>query len=153
MDEDLLQIVNSALTRVYREHDYLIQNRVSERSIVFWFGIYFHELVAETRFETFDIDVEYNRNFQDSKRTPNFEHGTFPDFILHRRGSNDHNILIIEFKPWWNTGTDDDITKLCDFTRPNGGYNYTIGLSILLDRTEPVITRVMRGEVFGGRHE
>lgn len=36
----------------------------------------------------------------------------YPDFILHKRGSNDFNILIIEFKTWWNPQNDEDIEKL-----------------------------------------
>lgn len=145
--DDIMEIVWLALCRVYDEQIYLINNRVSERSIVFWFGIYFHELMQGTEFESLDIDVEYNRNFQDAKRTENFERGTFPDFILHERGSNENNILIIEFKPWWNAGTDDDIIKLGDFTATLSGYNYDIGLSILLGQESPTCIVVEDGEV------
>ncbi|MCF6268640.1 MAG: hypothetical protein L3J41_02920 [Melioribacteraceae bacterium] len=108
MDE-ILDMVKAALARIYDAHIYLIENRVSERSIVFWFGVYLRELLKETEFETLDLDLEYNRNFQRAKRTRNFPRGTYPDFILHRRGSNDENLLIIEFKPWWNQTTDDDL--------------------------------------------
>lgn len=147
MDKEILQVVKSALARVYEKHFYLIENRVSERSIAFWFGVYFYELLKGTKFENLDIDMEYNRNFQGTKRTRNFRRGTFPDFILHERGSNENNILIIEFKPWWNKRTDNDIVKLCDFTRPDGDYRYNIGLSITFGKVSPTCRVVTKGKV------
>ena len=80
---NLLGIVWDALNKVYDEHMYLIENRVSERSIVFWFGIYFYELIKETSFSEYDLDVEYNRNLREAKKTRHFKHGTYPDLILH----------------------------------------------------------------------
>ncbi len=146
---DILEIVISVLDRVYADHSYLIQNRVSERSIVFWFGIYFYELIQGTKYSEYDMDVEYNRNFQEVKRTENYPRGTFPDLILHKRGSNDSNIIIIEFKPWWNPGTGDDLKKLQDFTNHDGEYKYGLGLSILIDHETPNGKIVENGEVVG----
>lgn len=148
MDE-IVQLVVSALKRVYADHSYLIQNQVSERSIVFWFGLYFYETIQGTEYSAYDLDVEYNRNLQEVKRTENYPRGTFPDLILHKRGSNDSNILIIEFKPWWNPGTDDDLIKLQDFTNPDSSYKYDLGLSILIDRETPRGLILQNGEVVG----
>jgi len=146
MDE-IIQLVISALERVYANHSYLIQNRVSERSIVFWFGIYFYEIIHGSEYSEFDLDTEYNRNMRAVKRTRRFPHGTYPDLILHKRGSNDSNILIIEFKPWWHPGTDDDLIKLQDFTHPDGDYKYDLGLSIVIGRDTPQGKIIQNGEV------
>lgn len=146
---DIVGMVVSVLDRVYADHNYLIENKVSERSIVFWFGIYIYEVIQGTRYSEYDLDVEYNRNLLEVKRTENFPHGTYPDLILHKRGNNDSNILIIEFKPWWNPGTDDDLIKLQDFTNPDNGYKYDLGLSILLGREKPQAKIIKNGEVIG----
>ena len=37
-----------------------------------------------------------------TKKLPSFPNGTFPDEILYKRGSNDNNILVMEFKTYWN---------------------------------------------------
>jgi hypothetical protein len=133
----LLNIVVSALSRVYKDHSYLIENRVSERSIVFWFGIYVYDLKKDTFLKDFDLDIEYNRNKVDQKRTQNFPNGSFPDLILHKRGTNDSNLLIIEFKTWWNENNSNDLIKLQDFTSAKGKYKFKIGLSILIDKEKP----------------
>ncbi|TFH30171.1 MAG: hypothetical protein E4G98_02560 [Promethearchaeota archaeon] len=146
---EILGIVKFALSKVYDNHIYLIENKVSERSIVFWFGIYFFEIIKETEYSEFNLDVEYNRNQKGPKRTKNNPHGTYPDLILHNRGRNDNNILAIEFKPWWNPGTEDDLIKLQDFTNPDGEYKYEIGLSILIGRETPSGKIVKNGEVTG----
>ena len=146
---DILEIVVSVLDRVYANHSYLIQNQVSERSIVFWFGIYFYEAIQGTKYSEYNLDVEYNRNLQEVKRTENYPRGTYPDLILHKRGCNDSNILIIEFKPWWNHEIDDDLVKLQDFTNPDGEYKYNLGLSILIDSETPRGLILQNGEVVG----
>lgn len=146
---EILEMVTNALTRVYEEQFYLIVNRVSERSIVFWFGVYFYDLLQGTEFENLNLDVEYNRNLLGVKRTRHFRRGTYPDLILHERGSNESNILIVEFKPWWDTDIDEDIVKLQDFTNPDGEYKYDIGLSILLGQESPTCIIVKNSEVTG----
>ena len=73
--DKIVKLVVSALERVYADHHYLIENRVSERSIVFWFGISLYELLNGTEFENLDLDVEYNRNLLGVKRTQHFEQG------------------------------------------------------------------------------
>src|SRR5665648_1176982 len=100
---ELFKLVKKALERVYKHHEYLIKNQVHERSIVFWFGVYLHELLQheEKEYAEFNLDFEYNKNYSNPKRTVNFPDGTYPDIILHKRGSNEHNLLIVEFKIWW----------------------------------------------------
>lgn len=141
--------IDNALNILYENDHYLIRNKVHERSIVFWFSLYLHQTLALTDFVALNLDIEYNKNHSDPKNTVNFPNGTYPDMILHRRGCNDENVLMIEFKTWWKNNTADDIRKLKDFTEQNGKYNYGLGYSIVFtkDRGRVQKTLVMNGEV------
>ena len=113
-----------------------------KRSIIFWFGVYFYKLLKNSEFKDYDLDFEYNRNFDDVKRTKHFVHGTFPDIILHKRGSKNNNLLIIEFKTSLNNKEENesrDIMKLRDFINPNGKYRYKQALFVILERDKASI--------------
>lgn len=112
--EELTGAINSCLDKLYENDSYLIlnyskdePNHVSERSIVFRFGIYFEEFVRE-KLPSYNLDSEYNRNKADKKFLPSWKSGCYPDIIIHKRGSNDDNFLVIEFKTWWNSEQSDD---------------------------------------------
>jgi len=146
---ELLELVNDALGTLYANDLYLIENQVHERSIVFRFCYYLQPLLQGNGYTHYNLDVEYNKNHLDIKRTTNFLHGTYPDVILHQRGSNQHNLLLIEFKPWWDPDTQRDIRKIKDFTNPNDQYRYALGISVLFgrDRRNVDLTLIQNGEV------
>lgn len=132
--------IASALERVYSQDFSLIERRAHERSIAFRFGLYFSEIIELTSFgadEDLTIDVEYNRNLRNAKNMQGFRarQGVFPDVILHHRGFNDKNVVIIEFKGYWSgNGRDDE--KLRGFTHQElNDYHYGLGLFIRLRRT------------------
>ena len=144
-------LVEQALQKLYEQDSYLIVNHprgnsqdyhVSERGIVFRFGIYLQELIATTPFCEFNLDVEYNRNMYEKKMLPSYANGTFPDLILHKRGRNDGNILILEFKTWWNSDTTDDLKKITQFMDINGIYQYRLGACIVLGKEKYTINWV-----------
>ena len=149
LSKNLIELVEKALDKVYQEQKYLIENRVHERSIVFWFGIYFYELLKNSEFKDYDLDFEYNRNFDDVKRTKHSVNGIYPDIILHKRGSNKHNLLAIEFKTWWSDRDkfNKDIEKLQDLINSNGKYRYKHTLFVILEKDKPSI------EYIGGNNE
>ena len=146
---ELFKLVDNALEKVYKHHEYLIKNQVHERSIVFWFGVYLHELLQHKgkKYAEYNLDFEYNKDHSNPKRTKNFQKGTYPDILLHKRGSNEHNLFIIEFKPWWRSDNSRDLRKLRDFTRLDGNYKYKYGLSIILRKDEATITVLQKGEI------
>ena len=142
-------LVNKALCDLYKKDYHLIkyfphncdeEMHVSERGIVFRFGIYLQALLADSSFKHLNLDTEYNRNIKDLKRTERHPNGTYPDLIIHQRGNNKHNLLILEFKTWWNPDNSTDIEKIKEFTSPDGCYQYAIGASIILGETKPHIT-------------
>ena len=146
--DNLLTAISSSLKDAYDYDKYLIDNKVHERTIVGRFAIYFQQKLNQIDYSDFHLDIEYNRDHSDPKRTKNFPKGTFPDVIVHKRGSNDKNLCIIEFKTWWNPNTDKDIKKLKEFTDEEYKYKYGIGFSITLNRNcPPVIQMIEKGRL------
>ena len=140
---DLEQYVIIALKMVYEKDYYLIcypamkrytKQHVGERAIVFRFAHYLQNLLdKDAGFKSLDLDCEYNRNGEEPKKLHPFDNGTYPDVILHKRGSNDKNTLVAEFKGYWNNHQERDIDKLCEFTKRNE-YNFDLGIAVLLGK-------------------
>lgn len=74
MKEKIQCILEKACKKIYKEDRDLINNRVSERAIVFRLGIYIQRLMSkDTELKFYNLDNEYNKNGQDLKRIPGFE--------------------------------------------------------------------------------
>lgn len=130
-DRDLHLINNKPLNISGKDKE----NHVGERSIVFRFAHYFQNyLERDYSFENFNLDCEYNRNGESTKELPSFPRGTYPDVILHKRGKNTDNILVMEFKTYWNNNQETDIRKIKEFTDENGKYRFHYGVTILIER-------------------
>ena len=136
-----------ALDMLFYKDQYLIYNEtnmhVSELSISHKLGHYLALLIDE-----YDVDCEYNRNLTDPK-TNKANHLIRPDIIVHKRGSNDDNFVIIEIKPWWNDDTNKDVKKLYEMTKQDGQFRYYFGFSIVINRNrDSVITKIIEnGEI------
>ena len=115
MDKNTIEkILNAALDELYEKDQKLIFNEQfkgnrthchsSERSIVHKYAIYFEKLIINELSNNCEycVDVEYNQNIDRLKILTSRPNGAYPDMILHKRGTNDHNILVAEFKTWWN---------------------------------------------------
>ena len=130
--------IKEALAIVYGPDFSLIERRAHERSVAFRFGLYFSEIITKTSFgkdAELTIDFDYNRNLENVKNMIGFNpiHGIFPDIILHHRGFNDKNIVVIEFKGHWSGNGKDD-QKLRGFTNQElNDYNYGLGVFIRLN--------------------
>lgn len=137
---EIKQAITSALERVYTDDLSLIEREAHERSIAFRFGLYFTEAVTQTSFGEDDeltIDFDYNRNQDNVKNMDGFNpiHGVLPDIILHHRGHNDKNVVVIEFKGYWS-GNGNDHEKLCGFTHQElNDYQYGLGVFIRLEKS------------------
>lgn len=110
-------------------------NHVSERSIVFKFGKYFDEYCKE-HFKSYIVDIEYNRNIYDIKRIG--IDNVIPDLILHQRQDNKHNLLVLEFKTWWNVTNENleaDKLKVSKFMNQDGDYCYKYGMVIVIGKS------------------
>ena len=129
--------INKALDKLYQNDKYLINiyagknntdKHVSERSIVFRFGVYLEPYVL-SYLPKYNLDVEYNRNADDIKRVGNKP--VVPDLIIHRRGNNISNLLVLEFKTWWNSNRQNDEYKIKGFKEE---YGYKYGATVLIAR-------------------
>lgn len=128
--------IHQALDKLYSYDSLLIHRNINdytgERSVVFRFGIYFDEYCRE-HFSDYNVDEEYNRNLDNVKRLNNKT--VIPDLIVHKRHSNEDNLLVLEFKTWWNKDQRADKNKIRGFINPNGRYHYKYGAVILIHKT------------------
>jgi hypothetical protein len=134
--KELKTMITLALTHLYRNDESLIERETHERSIAFRFGLYFDALLRLSCFSKMEgmyIDFDYNRNGYDSKELGGSN--IYPDIILHHRGDNQRNLLVIEFKTYWNTDTSGDIEKLERITSNEYHYKFGLGASIILTQT------------------
>lgn len=132
----LKEVINNTLNTLYIDDIELINRRGLERSIAFRFGLYFYNFSREIDWiSNLDIDLEYNKNGEGVKATARRPRGVQPDFILHKRGLNEENTLIIEFKGWWNNyDRITDRNKIEDFVNQQSFYRYGLGVLIELNR-------------------
>ena len=80
------------------------------------FCLYLNKYIDSNKLlKKYDLDTEYNRDIEGFKRLANRPNGWYPDLILHKRGSNENNILIIECKGWLS---DADSSTLIAHKRP-----------------------------------
>jgi hypothetical protein len=132
--EEVRQAVSAALQRVRDEDTDLLRLDVNERSITHCLGMYLQEAVNDP----WDVDVEYNRIGEDddvTKRLPEemlqdeSQGAVYPDVIVHQRGSEDDNLLVIEAKKSSNS-TDGDRQKIQAYLQH---LDYDFGLFVRFD--------------------
>ncbi|MCT4192501.1 hypothetical protein HZP52_00640 [Elizabethkingia anophelis] len=134
---DLKRIVSESITRLYTKDPTLIKRKGMEQSAAFRFALYLNK--AFLTLNSIDkrelhLDIEYNKNGLIPKRTPRRPNGTRPDLIIHKRDSNEFNLLIVEIKGAWNKQPrEKDIIKLQDFTHQEGEYKYGLGVFLELN--------------------
>ncbi len=126
-------LIERALDELYDKDKYLVTHDALEQACVFRFGHYLQNLMDKTSyFKNYNLDLEYNRNGSRGKIIPSRHgQGAKPDLIIHKRGSNNHNLLIIEFKRG-DAISCGDVQKIKEFMDPNGDYKYFYGKTISL---------------------
>ena len=141
-NHQLKELLIHAVEKTYQEN-FLIKNNALkgragiEQSLVFRVGIHLHELLKDTSYMSLDLDSEYNKFIDDTKRTSHFPKGIRPDLILHSRGNQKNNILAVEFKGWWNMDLESDREKLKDLTDIQGPYCYQLGALVVFELEKP----------------
>lgn len=106
---------------------------VGERSAEFRLAYYLQNHICYSGLKQFVVDCEYNRDIYNVKMVN--DNAVVPDIIVHMRGTNCVNLLVVELKTHWNKNNSDDINKLKYFTDPNHQYKYCVGVSLVLGRT------------------
>lgn len=130
-DQDLAIAISTALKQLLENEAHLFVHDASERAICAHLLAYLKPLLSN-----WDLDVEYNRNISDPKKVR--LRNVIPDLIVHKRGSNDHNLLAVELKIKCNSYKKaKDIEKLqsyCDEL----GYKYGLFLDIDISSDLPI---------------
>ncbi|WP_227354192.1 hypothetical protein [Haladaptatus salinisoli] len=132
-EDEVRQAVISALERIIKKDTDLLRYDVNERSITHRLGMYLQEVVSTP----WDVDVEYNRIGEDdvTKRLPaemlrdESQGAVYPDVIIHQRGSEDDNLLVIEAKKSGNP-SDGDRQKVRAYMQH---LDYDYGLFVRFD--------------------
>ncbi|QGQ95820.1 hypothetical protein EHS13_13510 [Paenibacillus psychroresistens] len=148
--EEIKIKVTAAIKKLFDNDLYFLINDLNERTITHKLGTYLQE-----GFSGFDVDCEYNKNVDEENGLKNihmlineaeklnkrskivlngelYVFSTYPDIIVHKRGGNENNLLIIEVKKTTNpTSRDFDQKKLkCYTDQLNSSLKYKYGLFI-----------------------
>ena len=125
MSEDFAAVkrkVNRALRDFVRNEYSLLERDLYEVTVSSKLASYLQRL-----FPNHKVDAEYNKHGASDKLLK--DRVVRPDIVVHRRGHDDMNLVVVEMKKK-DRPTTDDIEKLIDFTDPHGtdGYCYDFGL-------------------------
>lgn len=128
----------SALFELYKRDNALLSINANERSITHRFAIY-----IEKEFPGWDVDCEYNRDGEKTKKVEvktsdgagdKKTSAVLPDIIVHERGREGRNLLVIEAKKNISsnkkTERETDKQKICAYIED---YNYQTGLFIIFN--------------------
>lgn len=163
-------IVNQSLCQLYEDDQFLLQERIHERTIAHKFAEYLQYNLEEVVINSdLIVDCEYNREGHDDRETlpaPENTHEKeldedtiFPDIIIHKRGSSDKNILVIEVKKSDNSDNrKSDRKRLQKLTtdREDGRFGYEYGLFLVMpvginwEEEKTTIEWYQDGEIQGG---
>ena len=111
-DAEMGQAVLAALEMLFDNDSFLLRHNLSERSITAKMTTY---LKKQGYFASYDVDTEYNRMPRNQRefiakqiQYADREEGSsvYPDIIIHERGHNRNNFLVIEFKKGFDPGRD-----------------------------------------------
>lgn len=139
------QKVNVAIKNLFRYDEELLRREVNERSIT-------HKLAEylQIEFDRWNVDCEYNKNGDVKKELDGIKNAlneipecakhiktdrVFPDIIVHLRGENTSNILVIEVKKRLNPNNSICDEKKLEFFTQKGQYHYSYGLFIKFNGT------------------
>jgi hypothetical protein len=139
--ELVTEILNYALFRLIDEQAELLDLNVTERTVSHHLARYLAQLFPEG----YHVDVEYNRHGEDPKRLnlPSrkaldrelLATTVFPDILVHKRNTNDMNLLVLEMKKP-GEGIEYDEIKLKAF-RSELGYSHAA--HIILGKVNNVV--------------
>ena len=129
--DEVRHYLERAIARVEHADRHLLVFNVSERCIATRLAMYLREYFVD-----YDVDVEYNRDGEHVKQLyKQVRHdpgdrgeetqgqSVMPDVVVHRRGGDHSNLLVIEMKKSANpTGIDNDRQRIRAF-RTELGYN------------------------------
>jgi hypothetical protein len=153
----IIKKLQKCLAKLIKHDKWLLEKDLNERSITHKLGQY-----LDIVFTDYDVDCEYNGDIDrgngrkgiyvlreslqrkgllnDSEKIncdgELIERAVFPDVIIHERGSNTHNLCVIEAKKSTNRDTQEyDTIKLEHYTSSKNGntLNYQLGIFVIIE--------------------
>ena len=162
-DIQLAKAILGAFSKLYNYDKYLIINKpdasedtvgsnhhVGERAIVFRFAYYLQKILDEHKlYSDYNLDCEYNRNGDKPKHIISLDKNVYPDLIIHKRGET-NNLLVMEFKTYWNTDQENDIQKIKAFldSQEKESYNYKYGIAVLIEKEKVNLKLVENNQIY-----
>jgi hypothetical protein len=162
-DETLKTLLGFALARFYKNDKEIIEKKGTEQASVARIFYYLQDAILHNEefkeLKYLNLDSEYNKQGDESKIMGT--HKIRPDILVHKRGCNENNLFVLEFKTWSNTNkiekdgetisaSEWDKRKLKALTHPDGAYHYQLGAFVKLGKENSEITFFERGEEIGG---
>lgn len=159
--EEIRDKLYIALNQLSKNDLWLLHNNLNERTIAHKLAEYLQQIFPE-----YHVDCEYNRDVEQHSGLKkvnilkeryeaikdkvvnglSIDVSVFPDIIIHRRGTNKFNLLVIELKKSTNTDNearDFDIEKLHSFTDQSerNTLKYDFGVFLILETRQNQATQ------------
>ena len=134
MNKQLLKECVQRVVSLFLEKDTdLLKLKVYEPAVSHRIAVYLEKdpLFANQKL---NFDCEYDKRFKSDKPGPNGK-PIRPDVLIHKRNSDENNILVIEVKK--TRVSKHDVEKLKTLTNQKGVYKYLLGAFIHFPNTEP----------------
>ncbi|WOB43778.1 hypothetical protein HNI00_11910 [Thermoleptolyngbya oregonensis NK1-22] len=141
---DIRKVLEEALEQLKGQDSYLFNVDANERSLTHKLAEYLQAYMPAG----WNVDCEYNRNQGDTKKlirklkeiagSPRYDDTdattVFPDIIIHKRGNNESNLLVIEIKKSTNRDSEGivDKEKLNAFRQPPFCYQNAVFIKIIV---------------------
>lgn len=157
--EELENKIDRAIKCLYKDDSFLIKNNLNERTITYRLAVY-----LQLEFPEYHVDCEYNRmvggnmnqeyitkklelHIEEIKSDDTGAKSVFPDIIIHLRGNDKNNLLVIEVKKNYSNenNVSYDYKKLKAYTK---NLNYKLGLFIKFSASQYFIKN--NGQWFHG---
>lgn len=132
--QDYKQTISESLQKVVSEHGYqgVVQNRdIHEQALSHRLA---HHLENSNVFTGYHIDCEYNRHGEKTK-TDSAEKGFKPDIIVHIRGNDESNLVMIETKKFNDPKKEINDIKGC-LKRRSDEYGYSYAFLVIFPESE-----------------
>lgn len=139
---ELLEIVKKSILAFNVKESYLLKNNLSERCICSKLAQYLdREIKTNDKYNTYDVDAEYNRGFDGKEDKPKKVYGknATVDLIIHKRGCDKfygfNNLICIEMKKTndrrGKQGVENDQDRLKALTSYEYGFCYKLGIMLI----------------------
>ena len=141
---DIRKVLEEALEQLKDQDSYLFNVDANERSLTHKLAEYLQARLPAG----WNVDCEYNRNQGDTKKLiqklraiagePRYDDTdaktVFPDIIIHKRGNNESNLLVIEIKKSTNRDSEGivDKEKLNAFRQPPFCYRNAVFIKLVV---------------------